>query len=102
LLAVPLKVVFCEIQAPTCYFTEEYGATPVVTESETGSMTGGIMRTRKAMIIVLTVFVPALAGCGETDRPLSYEKGNYAGESDQKLTSEQVDTLRQRGMRVYQ
>lgn len=60
------------------------------------------MRAKKATIFLLTVFVPALAGCGETDRPLSYQKGVYAGKADQELTSEQVETLRQRGMRVYQ
>ena len=40
----------------------------------------------------------ALAGCKDTDRPLSYNKGVYAGKADTKLTSGQVEALRLRGM----
>ncbi|MEC9369239.1 MAG: hypothetical protein VX871_11180 [Pseudomonadota bacterium] len=39
----------------------------------------------------------ALGGCNETDRPLSYKKGVYGGKTDQKLTAQQLETLRQRG-----
>lgn len=42
-----------------------------------------------------------LAGCYDTDRPLSYTKGEYGGKPDTKLTGEQVEALRQRGMRTY-
>jgi outer membrane protein assembly factor BamE (lipoprotein component of BamABCDE complex) len=44
----------------------------------------------------------ALAGCKDTDRPLSYDKGVYGGKMDTKLTSEQIETLRHRGMRQAQ
>ena len=40
----------------------------------------------------------ALAGCKDTDRPLSYNKGVYEGKADTKLTPEQVEALRLRGM----
>jgi len=43
-----------------------------------------------------------LAGCKDTDRPLSYTKGEYGGKPDTALTKEQLDALRQRGMRGYQ
>lgn len=53
--------------------------------------------------IVCTIFASAivLAGCKDTDRPLSYTKGEYGGKADTKLSAEQVETLRQRGMRTY-
>ena len=44
----------------------------------------------------------ALAGCKDTDRPLNYNKGVYGGKSDTKLTTEQLNTLRHRGMRQAQ
>lgn len=44
----------------------------------------------------------ALAGCKDSDRPLSYDKGVYGGKMDTKLTSEQIETLRHRGMRQAQ
>ncbi len=44
----------------------------------------------------------ALAGCKDTDRPLNYNKGVYGGKSDTKLTTEQIQTLRHRGMRQAQ
>ena len=44
----------------------------------------------------------ALAGCKDTDRPLSYNKGVYGGKSDTKLTTEQIKALRHRGMRQAQ
>jgi len=40
----------------------------------------------------------ALAGCKDTGRPLSYDKGVYGGMADTKLTSEQLKALRQRGI----
>lgn len=46
-----------------------------------------------AMIAVLAM----LAGCKDTDRPLSYNKGVYGGKTDQKLNEKQVEALRQRG-----
>lgn len=42
-----------------------------------------------------------LAGCKDTNRPLSYNKGEYGGKADAKLSAQQVETLRQRGMRSY-
>ena len=42
-----------------------------------------------------------LAGCKDTNRPLSYNKGEYGGKADTKLSATQVETLRQRGMRTY-
>ncbi|MDA7946862.1 MAG: hypothetical protein MPJ78_05240 [Hyphomicrobiaceae bacterium] len=47
-----------------------------------------------ALVGVLTV-----AGCKDTPRPLNYNKGEYGGKADTKLTKEQVETLRQRGKR---
>ncbi|GBE42624.1 hypothetical protein BMS3Bbin10_00686 [bacterium BMS3Bbin10] len=38
-----------------------------------------------------------LAGCKDADRPLSYEKGVYAGKADTKLTADQLEALRHRG-----
>lgn len=38
-----------------------------------------------------------LAGCQDTDRPLSYEKGVYGGKADTKLTTGQLEALRHRG-----
>lgn len=38
-----------------------------------------------------------LAGCKDTDRPLSYEKGIYGGEADTGLTADQREVLRHRG-----
>jgi len=35
----------------------------------------------------------------EQTRPLSYEKGVYGGQPDQKLDQETLDTLRQRALR---
>jgi hypothetical protein len=59
------------------------------------------MRTGIAAIL-LAGSALALTACQDTDRPLSYEKGVYHGKKDTALTSEQVETLRQRGMRSYQ
>jgi len=39
----------------------------------------------------------ALAGCEDTDRPTSYNKGVYGGKADTKLTTEQLEALRHRG-----
>ncbi len=38
-----------------------------------------------------------LAGCQDTGRPLSYEKGVYGGKADTKLTAGQLEALRHRG-----
>lgn len=53
--------------------------------------------------ILCAIFASAftLAGCKDTNRPLSYNKGEYGGKADTKLSAEQVETLRQRGMRSY-
>ena len=40
----------------------------------------------------------ALAGCEGTDRPTSYNKGVYGGKADTKLTTDQVEALRHRGV----
>ena len=39
----------------------------------------------------------ALAGCRDAARPLSYDKGVYAGKADTKLTPGQLEALRHRG-----
>ncbi len=44
----------------------------------------------------------ALAGCKDTVRPLDYNKGVYGGKTDTKLTAEQINSLRHRGMRQAQ
>ena len=56
------------------------------------------MRTIFCGIALMGVL--ALAGCKDTPRPLSYNKGEYGGKADTKLTKEQVDALRQRGLRI--
>ncbi len=39
-----------------------------------------------------------LTGCKDSsDRPLSYDKGVYAGKAEPKLTANQVEALRHRG-----
>jgi hypothetical protein len=40
----------------------------------------------------------AISGCRseEQNRPLTFEKGTYEGQQDQKLTDEQLSELRQR------
>ncbi|MGD9867719.1 MAG: hypothetical protein AB7U38_06955 [Hyphomicrobiales bacterium] len=48
-------------------------------------------------VAVMIAILASLGGCKETDRPLSYEKGVYGGKADQKLTEQQLETLRQRG-----
>jgi outer membrane protein assembly factor BamE (lipoprotein component of BamABCDE complex) len=53
-------------------------------------------------ILVALAGALALAGCKDTDRPLSYNKGVYGGKADTKLTAEQIETLRHRGMRQAQ
>lgn len=44
--------------------------------------------------------VLVLAGCKDTGRPLSYDKGVYGGKADTKLTPAQRNALRLRG--IYQ
>ena len=44
--------------------------------------------------------VLVVAGCKDTPRPLSYNKGEYGGKADTKLTKEKVDALRQRSKRI--
>lgn len=57
----------------------------------------------RVIILGLLLVGPAvLASCKDTNRPLTYNKGEYAGKPDTKLTPEQVEALRQRGMRSYQ
>lgn len=46
--------------------------------------------------------VLATAGCKDSVRPLSYNKGEYGGKADTKLTEEQVKALRERGSRLAQ
>lgn len=58
------------------------------------------MRVISFFLVIAGVL--ALAGCKDTDRPLTYNKGVYAGEPDTELSDEQVDGLRQRGKRIYQ
>lgn len=55
------------------------------------------MRVTKFSLFLLAAITLILGGCKDTDRPLSYNKGVYAGKADQKLTSEQVEALRHRG-----
>ena len=60
------------------------------------------MRRTGVMAMLLAGAALALAACNDTDRPLSYEKGVYHGKKDTALTSEQVETLRQRSKSTYQ
>jgi uncharacterized protein (DUF779 family) len=53
-------------------------------------------------LFLALVFVLAVGGCKDTERPLSYNKGTYSGAADTKLNAGQIEALRQRGMRVYQ
>jgi hypothetical protein len=39
-----------------------------------------------------------LGGCEDTNRPLTYDKGEYGGRQDQKLLPDEVEQLRQRTM----
>lgn len=55
----------------------------------------GVLRGRA--LIVSTALLLALAGCKDTDRPISYNKGVYGGPADQKLTAEETEALRLRG-----
>lgn len=55
------------------------------------------MRVKPYPLLMMAAAALALAGCKDTDRPLSYDKGVYAGKPDQELTSDQVEALRQRG-----
>lgn len=57
---------------------------------------------RVILLGLLLIGPVVLAGCKDTNRPLTYNKGEYSGKPDTKLTPEQVETLRQRGMRSYQ
>lgn len=58
------------------------------------------MAKGKSIGIWLAIAGLALAtqGCREDEqnRPLTYDKGTYQGQPDQRLSPEQVDTLRQR------
>lgn len=60
------------------------------------------MRLTGILALLIAPLLLALAGCNESNRPLSYDKGVYGGKPDAQLTSEQVEELRQRGMRTYQ
>lgn len=59
------------------------------------------MRARQISVFLLAASILALGGCRDNDRPLSYEKGVYGGKPDKELSPEQVETLRQRGLRTY-
>lgn len=55
---------------------------------------------RKVFCGIALLGVLALSGCNDSIRPLSYDKGEYGGKPDTKLTKEQVDGLRQRSKRI--
>ena len=48
--------------------------------------------------LALAVLMVAVQACreDEQDRPLTYEKGTYQGQADEKLEQDQIDALRQR------
>ena len=54
------------------------------------------MQVAKYSLIILAATL-ILGGCKDTNRPLSYNKGVYAGKPDKALTAEQVEALRHRG-----
>lgn len=58
--------------------------------------------SRKGLSFLILFALALIAqGCGEEDqnRPLSYKKGTYRGQVDEKLSPEQVEILRQRAAR---
>jgi len=57
-----------------------------------------IVRWSKRILSVLlaATFTMGISGCGETDRPLSYDKGTYGGPVDEKLNDDVVRALEQR------
>ncbi len=55
------------------------------------------MRVTTFSLFLLAATAPVLGGCQDTDRPLTYNKGVYAGKPEKALTSEQVEALRHRG-----
>ena len=59
------------------------------------------MQSRFMITGTLLVTLAVLSGCKDTDRPQSYDKGVYGGKADQKLTTQQVESLRQRGTLQY-
>lgn len=59
----------------------------------------GLNKARWALLLgCLLMASLAAGGCrkSEQDRPLTFEKGNYQGQPDQKLTNDQLSELRQR------
>ena len=51
-------------------------------------------------LVVLIILVGyGMLNTPEQTRPLSYEKGVYGGQPDQKLDDNTLDTLRQRALR---
>lgn len=60
------------------------------------------MQARRVSVFLLAAAGLMLAGCQDSDRPTSYNKGVYGGEPDTELSEETVETLRQRGKRAYQ
>lgn len=60
------------------------------------------MRVARLSWVLLAGSLLLLAGCKDTGRPTSYEKGVYGGKADQKLTPSQVEALRLRGARQRQ
>lgn len=59
----------------------------------------GMKRARLPLLLGGLLFAGlAISGCRseEQSRPLTFEKGTYQGQKDQKLTDEQLSELRQR------
>ncbi len=55
-----------------------------------------VVRVKGLALCLLAAAALGLAGCNDVERPTSYNKGVYGGKADQKLTPEQVDSLRER------
>jgi hypothetical protein len=72
----------------------------VVQQAEQLAQTTQRRSGRAARVVALLALASALVvqGCREEeqDRPLTYDKGTYQGQADQKLDQQQVEALRQR------
>lgn len=66
------------------------------------------MRRQRVATVNPSIKVPGLAlaglliaagvaSCSDPQQPLTYTKGSYGGQADEKLSVDQVSTLRQRG-----
>ncbi|MFN0262990.1 hypothetical protein ACKTEK_03835 [Tepidamorphus sp. 3E244] len=66
-------------------------------------MTRPIVR-KAGLALVAASLALTLQACreNEQERPLSFEKGVYSGEPDQKLSAEQTDELRRRASQIQQ